>query len=143
MKRRIALLGALLFATLAQAQGARPEIGPRVDAYVSSTNEQVYVLRVGPESAHKAIVQFRNMDHRLNDRIIEHAVELRRDGEKRYAMQLDGERFVTLIVRGAWGELYLPGAAQPRSVRFDAGLAEQGNPDAFLSDYLDPKNNKK
>ncbi|WP_225181244.1 hypothetical protein [Pectobacterium aroidearum] len=35
-----------------------------------------------------------------------------------------------------YGELYLPGEAQPVRIGYSKSLSEQGNPEHFLTDYL-------
>ncbi len=61
--------------------------------------------------------------------------------DTRYSTTVDGKKYVALIIQGSWGgELYLPGEAQAMQVGYSEGLSQQGNAQAFLTDYLAAQN---
>ncbi|VFT06229.1 Uncharacterised protein [Pseudomonas aeruginosa] len=59
--------------------------------------------------------------------------------DSRYSTELNGSKYVILIVRDGWGELYLPGEQQTRQVAYSEALSSAGEPQAFLTDYLEQK----
>ncbi len=59
--------------------------------------------------------------------------------DSRYSTELNGSKYVILIVRDGWGELYLPGEQQTRQVAYSESLSSAGEPQAFLTDYLEQK----
>ncbi len=93
-------------------------------------------MRIGDRSANEALVQIEGVDHDWNMRIQKMKVE-KTSKDTRYSTTVDGQKFVVLIVQGTWGgELYLPGEAQEMTVGYSEGLSNQGNAQAFLTDYL-------
>lgn len=131
---------ALLAMVLALASGLvqadqRPEVASRVVAFSGEQGVKVWTLRIGARGDNQALVQVEGVDHDWDMRIQRMAVE-KNAGDTRYSTQVDGKKFVVLLVRNGWGELYLPGEAKPLMVGYDNGLSEQGNAQAFLTDYL-------
>lgn len=131
---------ALLAMVLALASGLvqadqRPEVASRVVAFSGEQGVKVWTLRIGARGDNQALVQVEGVHHDWDMRIERMAVE-KNAGDTRYSTQVDGKKFVVLLVRNGWGELYLPGEAKPLMVGYDNGLSEQGNAQAFLTDYL-------
>lgn len=131
---------ALLAMVLALASGLvqadqRPEVASRVVAFSGEQGVKVWTLRIGARGDNQALVQVEGVDHDWDMRIQRMAVE-KNAGDTRYSTQVDGKKFVVLLVRNGWGELYLPGETKPLMVGYDNGLSEQGNAQAFLTDYL-------
>ncbi len=123
-----------LFGGLVQAE-ERPEVAPKVVAFSGEQGVKVWTLRIGARSDNQALVQVEGVDHDWDLRIQRMDVEKNAE-DTRYSTQVDGKKFVVLLVRNGWGELYLPGEAKPLMVGYDNGLSEQGNAQAFLTDYL-------
>ncbi|UQY36266.1 hypothetical protein K8U54_07240 [Pseudomonas fulva] len=123
-----------LFGGLVQAE-ERPEVAPKVVAFSGEQGVKVWTLRIGARSDNQALVQVEGVDHDWDLRIQRMDVEKNAE-DTRYSTQVDGKKFVVLLVRNGWGELYLPGEAKPMMVGYDNGLSEQGNAQAFLTDYL-------
>lgn len=138
LKNWAALVAAFLCLWMnAVAATERPDVAKRVVAYQGEQGVKVWTLRIGERSANQALVQVEGVDHDWDMRIQKMQVE-KTDKDTRYVTTVDGHRFVALIVQGVWGgELYLPGQGQPLQVGYSEGLSSQGNPDAFLTDYLD------
>lgn len=137
MTRVLSLCLLLVLASFAHAETSRPEVGPQVRAYSGSEGLKVWVLRVGPRTANEALVQIGGVDHDWNMKIQKMAMDMVRE-QPRYALSVKGEKFVALILDGeGGGELYLPGEPKAHHVSYSAELSEQGNPDAFLTDYLE------
>jgi hypothetical protein len=137
MLRALSLCSLLFLTGFAHGETARPEIGPQVRAYSGSEGLKVWVLRVGPRTANEALVQIGGVDHDWNMKIQKMAMDVVRE-QPRYGLTVKGEKFVVLILDGeGGGELYLPGESRARHVSYSADLSEQGNPEAFLTDYLE------
>ncbi len=132
----MALLGLSLavLAGFAQAED-RPEVADKVVAYAGEQGIKVWTLRIGARSEHQALVQLEGVDHDWDMKIQKMAVE-KTDKDTRYVTTVDGKRFVALILRNGWGDLTLPGESQSVNVAYDEYLSEQGNAQAFLTDYL-------
>jgi len=132
---------ALLVASLTLWMGLahaeeRPAVADNVVAYQGTQGVKVWTLRIGDRSANEALVQIEGVDHDWNMRIQKMKVE-KTSKDTRYSTTVDGQKFVVLIVQGTWGgELYLPGEAQEMTVGYSEGLSNQGNAQAFLTDYL-------
>ncbi|MBK5003402.1 hypothetical protein [Pseudomonas sp. S32] len=135
-----ALLAACFSLWFSQAQAEeRPEVAKHVVAYLGTEGAKVWTLRIGDRAANEALVQVEGIDHDWDMRIQKMHVE-KTSKDTRYWTTVDGKKFVALIVQGTWGgELYLPGEAQPRPVGYSEGLSQQGNAEAFLTDYLAAK----
>ena len=80
-------------------------------------------------------MQVEGADHDWNMKIQKMAVE-KTSKDTRYSTTVDGQKFVVLIVRNGWGELYLPGETKALAVYYNEALSSQGNAQAFLTDYL-------
>ncbi|MCO8165339.1 hypothetical protein NJC38_24680 [Pseudomonas sp. 21LCFQ010] len=133
-----ALMLGLCIATGAMADNdtARPQVADRVVAYSGTQGVKVWTLRYAERSANQALVQIEGVDHDWDKRIQQMTVE-KTSKDTRYSTQVDGKKYVALIVQGNYGELYLPGEAQTASVGYDEGLSSQGNAQHFLTDYLE------
>jgi len=129
-------LGLLISTPLLAAEAPRPPVADKVVAFSGEQGVKVWTLRVGERSASQALVQVDSLDHDWNMRIQKMDVE-KTDRDTRYATEVDGKKYVALIVRGDWVNLYLPGEKQEISLRYDAGLSEQGNAQHFLTEYLE------
>ncbi|WNW13878.1 hypothetical protein RRX38_22880 [Pseudomonas sp. DTU_2021_1001937_2_SI_NGA_ILE_001] len=124
----------ILMTGLAHAED-RPPVADKVQAYSGEQGLKVWTLRIGERSENKALVQLEDVDHDWNMRIQKMDVE-KTSRDTRYSTTVDGKKFVVLILQGNWGELYLSGQANPVNVVYNAGLSEQGDAQAFLTDYL-------
>ncbi len=110
-----------------------------VVVYLGTEGAKVWTLRIGDRAANEALVQVEGVDHDWDMRIQKMHVE-KTATDTRYWTDVDGKKFVVLIIQGMWGgELYLPGEEQPRQVGYSEGLSHQGNAEAFLTDYLAAK----
>ncbi len=99
---------------------------------------KVWTLRIGEAAAGEALLQVEGLDHDW-DRLI-HKVKVEKSArDSRYSTELNGSKYVILIVRDGWGELYLPGEQQTRQVAYSESLSSAGEPQAFLTDYLEQK----
>ncbi|MGY4523915.1 hypothetical protein [Pseudomonas sp. TE21394] len=136
-----ALLVASLTLWLSQAHAEqRPQVADQVVAYTGAQGAKVWTLRIGERAANEALVQVEGVDHDWNMRIQKMQVE-KTSRDTRYSTTVDGKKFVVLIVQGSWGgELYLPGEAQALQVGYSQELSQQGNAQAFLTDYLAAQN---
>lgn len=140
-KRRtiVGLLALCLLPALAspiQAAPSRPEVGPQVQAYTGAEGVKVWLARVGPRTADEALVQIGGIDHDWN-MTIQKMARQEVNGQQRYSVSLGGRKFVALILHGEGrGALYLPGSSRERPVWYSEELSAQGNPEAFLTDYL-------
>jgi len=132
----LALLGlCLAMPALAMADTPRPPIADKVEAYRGPQGVQVWTLRVGERSANQALVQVTGVDNDWDKRIQKMDVE-KTFKDVRYSTQVNGKHFIALILDEGYGELYLPGESKPIKVIADASLAQDGNPEYFLTDYL-------
>ncbi len=136
-RKCVALLVASLTLWLGQVHAEqRPEVADQVVAYMGAQGAKVWTLRIGERATNEALVQVEGVDHDWNMRIQKMQVE-KTSRDTRYSTIVDGKKFVVLIVQGSWGgELYLPGEAQPMQVGYSQELSQQGNAQAFLTDYL-------
>ncbi|MFP1741730.1 hypothetical protein ACLEE6_06145 [Lonsdalea quercina] len=122
-------------AVCAATEAPRPPVGDRVVAYSGEQGVKVWTLRYGERAANQALVQIDGIDHDWKMRIQKMDVE-KTSKDTRYSTQVDGKKFVVLIVRSGYGELYLPGEAQEIMVGYDDRLSQSGNAQYFLTDYL-------
>ncbi|WP_263146708.1 hypothetical protein [Pseudomonas sp. RIT-PI-AD] len=135
LNRLALILGILLTAPAFAAESPRPPIGNQVIAYSGQQGLKVWTLRVDERSANQALVQIGGIDHDWNMRIQKMAVE-KTAKDVRYSTDVDGQPFVVLILRGNHGELHLPGESQELPLGYDDALSQAGNPEHFLTDYL-------
>jgi hypothetical protein len=133
--KSIALVLSMLVAMPAMAGQARPLVADKVTAYRGTQGVKVWTLRIGERSANQALVQIDGVDHDWRLKIQKMDVE-KTSRDVRYSTQVNGEKFIALIVRGNSGELYLPGELQEIGVKYDDVLSGKGNAEAFLTDYL-------
>lgn len=117
-----------------QAAAARPEVAKQAKAYSSNDGAKVSTLRYGPREKNQALVQVTGADSEIDDKILL-ATTAATQKDTRYTIQLKGRPYVLLILNEGGGELYLPGAAKPMRVGYDAGVSEQINPEHYLTDY--------
>ncbi|MFK3789908.1 hypothetical protein ACI2KO_06555 [Pseudomonas piscis] len=123
-----------LVAGMAQAE-ERPQVADKMVAYNGPHGVKVWTLRIGERSANQALVQVEDADHDWNMRIQKMNVE-QTARDTRYSTQVDGQKFVVLVLQDGYGELYLPGQAKPLKVGYNDNLSSYGNAQAFLNDYL-------
>lgn len=117
----------------------RPEVANNVIAFDGQQGAKVWTLRIGPVSNNESLVQVEGVDHDWNLLIQKMKVE-KTSKDTRYVTNVKGKRFVALILTDKdYGELYLPNDPQPIQVRYSENLSEQGNAQAFLTDYLQKK----
>lgn len=141
MKRLFCLV--LLLVTggfsVASAQ-VRPEIARYIKAFSGQEGITVWTLRVGAADKSEALVQITGIDHAWDMRIQKMKVEPSQRGNN-YLATVDGKRFVVLAMEGASGELYLPGKGDAQTTLvYSKTLSEQGNPEHFLTEYLQQDN---
>ncbi|MFO6282105.1 hypothetical protein ACLBVW_20900, partial [Pseudomonas aeruginosa] len=112
------LMGALAWGSCtAQAEEARPPVADKVVAYQGQQGLKVWTLRIGEAAAGEALLQVEGLDHDW-DRLI-HKVKVEKSArDSRYSTELNGSKYVILIVRDGWGELYLPGEQQTLQVAY-------------------------
>lgn len=135
------LAAVLMVPMIAAAEAARPVIGNKIEAYSGLQNVQVRILRVGERNDNRALVQITGIDHDWDSRIQNMSVE-KTFKDVRYSIEMKGKRFVALIMNGAIGELYLPGESQQVHIFPNSALALEGNPEHFLTDYLQQSNDE-
>ncbi|MEC5342034.1 hypothetical protein ABRZ24_05320 [Brenneria populi] len=136
----LGLVAILLLAQMAgisavYAETPRPPIANIVKAYQGAEGAQIWTLRIGEPAESQALVQITGIDHHWNGKIQKMNVE-KLANSTRYWLNVDGKKFVALILNQGYGELYLPGEAQPVQIGYSKNLSEQGNAEAFLTDYL-------
>lgn len=124
----------------AYAETPRPPIANIVKAYQGAEGAQVWTLRIGEPAESQTLVQITGIDHDWNGKIQKMNVEKTANGT-RYWLSVNNKKFVVLILNQGYGELYLPGEAQPVQIGYSKNLSEQGNPEAFLTDYLQQAGN--
>lgn len=130
------VLGLLVTApTFAASESERPPIGDKVMAYSGQQGLKVWTLRIGERSANQALVQIGGIDHDWDMRIQKMDVE-KTAKDARYSTDVNGTKFVVLILRGDRGELHLPGESQDLALGYDDALSREGNAEYFLTDYL-------
>lgn len=122
---------------LAQAE-ERPQVADKILAYTGPHGVKVWTLRIGERSANQALVQVEDADHDWNMRIQKMNVE-QTDRDTRYFTQVDGQKFVVLLLQEGYGELHLPGEAKLLKVGYDSNLSSYGDAQAFLNEYLKAK----
>lgn len=137
------VLSALIVApTIAAEETPRPAIANQIEAYSGAQGVKVWTLRVGERSANQALVQVTGVDHDWDKHIYKMDVE-KTFKDVRYSTQVNGKPFIALIVSEGYGEkyaeLYLPGENKSIKITSNSGLAEQGNPEHFLTEYLQQK----
>ena len=131
------LMGALAWGSCT-AQAEQAPVADKVVAYQGQQGLKVWTLRIGEAAAGEALLQVEGLDHDW-DRLI-HKVKVEKSArDSRYSTELNGSKYVILIVRDGWGELYLPGEQQTRQVAYSESLSSAGEPQAFLTDYLEQK----
>ncbi|WP_410961148.1 hypothetical protein, partial [Salmonella sp. SAL4457] len=120
------LMGALAWGSCtAQAEEARPPVADKVVAYQGQQGLKVWTLRIGEAAAGEALLQVEGLDPAW-DRLI-HKVKVEKSArDSRYSTELNGSKYVILIVRDGWGELYLPGEQQTRQVAYSESLSSAG-----------------
>ncbi|MDZ5604577.1 hypothetical protein SJI00_17540 [Pseudomonas sp. RP23018S] len=130
-----------LLSSLAHAED-RPPVADKVVAYAGEQGVKVWTLRIGERSANEALVQIEGVDHDWNMRIQKMQVE-KTAKYTRYYTTVDGQKYAALVIQGSdsWAasELYLPGEPNALKIGYSQGLSEQGNAQAFLTDYLNEK----
>ncbi|MFP1857774.1 hypothetical protein [Lonsdalea quercina] len=122
-------------AVCAATEAPRPPVSDNVVAYSGEQGVKVWTLRYGERTANQALVQIDGIDHDWKLRIQKMDVE-KTSKDTRYSTQVDGKKFVVLIVRRGYGELYLPDETQEIRVGYDDALSQSGNAQYFLTDYL-------
>lgn len=121
----------------------RPDVADNVIAYKGQQGVIVWTLRIGDRNANEALVQLEGIDHDWNLKIQKMQVE-KTSKDTRYSININGNKFVALIIENkCCGNLYIPGEPQPISVNYSEGISHEGNAQAFLTDYLQDKNNEK
>ncbi|MDX5627778.1 MULTISPECIES: hypothetical protein [unclassified Brenneria] len=142
------ILGLIVMLSLSQIAGIggayaetpRPPIANTVKAYQGTEGAQVWTLRVGEADESQALVQITGIDHDWNSKIQKMNVE-KLSSSTRYWLNVNDKKFVALILNQGYGELYLPGEAQPVQIGYSKDLSDQGNAEAFLTDYLQQAGN--
>lgn len=119
----------------AATEAPRPPVADKVVAYHGEQGVKVWTLRYGERAANEALVQIDGIDHDWQMRIQKMQVE-KTSKDTRYSVNVDGNKFVALIVRNGHGELYLPGESNAISIGYSEELSNEGNAQYFLTDYL-------
>ncbi|WP_296254915.1 MULTISPECIES: hypothetical protein [unclassified Pseudomonas] len=136
---RALTVGALLLTSaFTLADDARPEVADKIMAYQGEQGVKVWTLRIGARTADEALVQVEGVDHDWNLRIQKMKVE-KTAKDMRYSTEVNGQKFVALILQDDYGELYLPDESRKLNVGYSEWLSSQGNAQAFLTDYLNQK----
>ncbi|EDR7525029.1 hypothetical protein CYE34_004312 [Salmonella enterica subsp. enterica serovar Oranienburg] len=117
---------------------SRPEVADVIKAWEGTQGEQVWTLRYGRKEEHKSLVQINNIDHAWNKKIHLMSTE-EKNGGTRYYTHINNEKHVILITNQYSGELYLPDEKNVIHLQFDKELSSEGNPQHFLTDYLNIK----
>lgn len=141
MLKKMVISTFLFFVSLTgfSAETTRPEVAENVKAWESNDGIQVWTLRYGKLSEHKALVQITNVDHEWNKKIQVMNVE-KKNGRTDYSITLEGKPFTVLILdKYNYGELYLPDEDSNHPVRYSEYLSAEGDAQNFLSDYLKQK----
>jgi hypothetical protein len=133
------LAAVLMVPMIAAAEAVRPVIGNKMEAYSGLQNVQVRILRVGERVDNRALVQITGIDHDWDGRIQKMNVE-KTFKDVRYSVEVKGKRYVALILNSGIGELYLPGENRQVNMFSNSALALEGNPEHFLTDYLQQSN---
>lgn len=114
----------------------RPDVANHVIAYDGAQGIKVWTLRIGDRSANEALVQIEDIDHEWNLKIQKMQVE-KTSRDTRYYIDINGNKFVVLIIKDkCCGDLYLPGESQSVYISYSKELSNEGNAQAFLTDYL-------
>lgn len=131
------LIGAFVATTPAYAAGpqTRPPIAKIIKAYTGPEGMKVWTLRVGERTENQALVQVIGVDHDW-DGVIQKMTTERQGNSTRYSIERNGAKFVALILQDGSGQAYLPGDGREQPVRYSESLSAQGNPEHFLTDYL-------
>lgn len=133
------LMGALAWGSCtAQAEQARPPVADKVVAYQGQQGLKGLDPAYRRSGGRRSAVAGRRTGPRLGppDPQGKGGKSAR---DSRYSTELNGSKYVILIVRDGWGELYLPGEQQTRQVAYSESLSSAGEPQAFLTDYLEQK----
>lgn len=125
----------------AYAETPRPPIANVVKAYQGTEGAQVWTLRIGEPAESQSLVQITGIDHDWDSKIQKMNVE-KLSNSTRYWLNVNDKKFVVLVLNQGYGELYLPGEAQPVQIGYSKSLSEQGNAEIFLTDYLQQSENK-
>ena len=59
--------------------------------------------------------------------------------DARHSTEVNGQKFVALILQDGDGELYLPDESQELNLGYSEGLSSQGDAQTFLTNYLNQK----
>lgn len=118
------------------AEPTRPEVAEFVKAWEGNQGIQVWTLRYGKRSEHKALVQITNADHEWDNKI--QLMDVENKGERSdYSVSVDGKKFVVLMINNNnSGELYLPGDRTTQYISYSKSLSDEGNAQHFLTDFL-------
>ena len=140
MKKILCVVLLLVIAGFNHANAqARPEIARYINAFNGQEGITVWTLRVGATEKSEALVQITGIDHPWDMRIQKMKVEPSQGGNT-YLATVDGKRFSVLVMEGASGQLYVPGSGEAQStLTYNKDLSEQGNPEHFLTEYLQQK----
>lgn len=142
-KKFIALIVILFTCIIGSAHAEqRPDVADNVIAYKGQQGVIVWTLRIGDRNANEALVQIEGIDHDWNLKIQKMQVE-KTSRDTRYSININGNKFVALIIENkCCGNLYIPEESQTISVNYSEGISHEGNAQAFLTDYLQAKNNE-
>jgi hypothetical protein len=116
----------------------RPETSRYLKAYGGGEGVVVWVLRVGPQANQEALVQISGIDHESDRRIRKLKIEQTPRGVK-YVDARDGKRYEILTMEDSRIELFAPGVAGRLTVSYDKALSAKGDPEHFLTEFLDQK----
>jgi hypothetical protein len=115
----------------------RPEIARYFKVYSGGEGTSVRTLRIGPQANQEAIVQIIGIDHKWDGRIHKMKIEPTQRGRK-YVTTADGQRYDVLVMDESGIDLNVPGM-RTSTLSYDKALSAQGEPQHFLTEYLDQK----
>ena len=143
MKKLLALL-CLTLTCLAHA-AERPDAGKYVKAYSGNEGVKVWITRVGPAEKAEVLLQVTGIDHPW-DGLIQKARVENRDLSRRYIIRQNGQDYIVLALDRDSGTLFLP--YQPDNLRslqlkYDENLSSRGNPQHFLTEWLEQNEKKR
>ena len=130
------LLGCLIFTAASGAE--RASVGNYVRAYSGGDGFVVWVMRYGPPESQEALVQINGIDHPWDGQILHAKVEPMQSGVK-YVVEAKGKRSDVLAIDSHSVELFITGQRWTSMLTYDKKLSEQGQPQAFLTQYLEQK----
>ena len=133
----IFITGLALLMQSAFAETARPETAKYVMGYNGIERIEVWTLRIGPQKDNTALVQIGHVDNKIDQQIFRCKTQPASGGGTSYMAQIDGQSYELIRMKDGTGEVFLPGEPSSRPVRYSDEVSERGNPEHFLTAYLE------